>query len=538
MILQASLLATIIDQAYIHEATRVALLPSLIELLALFTVRALVNGLREWVGAKCALAVKAQLRQALNEKLLHANPAVMQSFKTASVTTTFVEQVEALHDFFAHYLPQLSLVVLLPLVIVAFIFPVNWICGLILLLSAPLIPLFMALIGFGAESVSKQHFKSLQRLSAHFLNILQGLVTLKLFNQSKSQAQTIYQHADSYCQKTMQVLRIAFLSSAVLELFSSAGIAIVAVYLGLVLLGQVHFGAASGLSLQQGLFILLLAPEFYFPLRQLAIHYHSKAQAVAVVSDIQKLLSIPAWQSPHQHYQAINLHQPFTLYIKDLSFAYPEQAPLIQPLTLTIQSGEHIAIVGQSGAGKTTLLKLLLKLLQPTAGSIAVNTIELNQIDLSSWLSQIAWIGQQPRLLPGTIRDNILLGNPYANDEQFQRAVTLAKLDRFLKQWPQGIETKIGEGNIGISGGQAQLILLARAYLKEAPLLILDEPTASLDATTEQLVLTSLKQLSQGRTVITVSHHENTIASADRIFDVTKTGEWIERQPASILESV
>ncbi len=514
LILQASILARVIDRVYLHHWTLAQTKTLLIIFLASISVRAILSGIREWVSFKSAALIQSEVRLHIMQHLFKLGPMQSRSLRSGALSTTLIEQVEALHDFFAYYLPQMSLIICIPIAILAFVFPINWVSGFLLLLTAPLIPLFMALIGMGAESVSKRHFQSLARLSSYFLDTLQGLSTLKLFGRSKQQADKVYSISDEYRERTMSVLRIAFMSSGVLELFSSVVIAMLAVYLGLVLLGQVHFGAHVGMSLQHALFILLLAPEFYLPLRQLAIHYHAKAEAVAAAGEIQNILAL----EPTQYTGTKKISaDKIMIECDNIRFNYPKREPLLYNVNFTVHAGEHVAIIGPSGSGKSTLLHLMMNLLQPTEGVIRINRTDLKEFDQEAWLHNIAWIGQNTRLFPGTVRENIMIANPAIDQQTLERAVQLAHINQFADD----LDMRIAEGNSGLSGGQVQRIALARAFIKDAPLLLLDEPTASLDKDNERLVLDSLNALMQGRTVITVSHRENTISNADRIFKLS-----------------
>jgi ATP-binding cassette subfamily C protein CydD len=426
--------------------------------------------------------------------------------------------VEGLHDFYAFYLPQLALAVMIPAAILAFVFPYSWAVGILLLATAPLIPLFMILVGMGAESISQRHFQALARMSAYFLDVLQGITTLKLFHRSKGTEETIAEVSNNYRLRTMAVLRVAFLSSAVLEFFSSISIALVAVYLAMSYLGYFSFGLyGKPLNLSVGLFILLLAPDFYLPLRELGTHYHARAQAVGAAEEILKIASVPRLETLNGTI-AWSKTDPIHIQLQDVHLAFGDgRKPALRGINFELKAGEQVALVGASGAGKTTTLNLLLGFLLPDRGQILINGIALTDLTPDSWRQQIAWIGQHPVLFQGTIRENILLGRPEASAVQLEQAARNARVLDFSIQLPEGLETLVGEQGLGLSRGQAQRVALARAFLKGAPILLLDEPTAGLDAENEALVISALETLSRGRTVLILTHRLTNIKQASRI---------------------
>jgi len=456
-------------------------------------------------------------------------PAYVSGRNTGALASTVMEQVEGLHGFFAHYLPQMALAITIPAAILTFVFPVSWAAGGILMITAPLIPLFMVLVGMGAESVSQRNFQSLSRISAHFLDLLQGLPTLKLFHKSRGEEKTVAQVSRDYRKRTMSVLRIAFLSSAVLEFFSAIAIAMVAVYLGMTYLGYYDFGTwGAPLTLSGGFFILLLAPEFYLPLRELGTHYHARAEAVGAAREILKVLAVPVPLGPDKPV----VFEPsggVELCFKNVHLAYDGgRRPALNGISFTINAGEKLALVGESGAGKTTVLDLLLGFLQPDQGQITANGISADHLDPASRHRYMSWIGQDPSLFYGSIRDNIRMGQPGASERAVVDAARSARVLAFTQPLSQGLDTVIGERGYGLSKGQAQRIALARAFLKKAPVLLLDEPTAGLDVENEHLVLEALDKLSAGRTVLTVTHRMADLEKSDRIL-VMSGGRIVEQ---------
>jgi len=517
LILQAAVFANLLDVAIIHQQPLSSLIPQLASLILIMIVRAFMSWPQEIFGFKAGAKVRTQIRQQFLKTLNDIGPSRLTSEQSGGSATFFIEQIEALQNFYAEYLPQMQLTLLIPLTIILFVFSVDWLTGLILLFTAPLIPLFMALIGMGVESANQRYFKSLARLSGDFLDKLRGLVTLKLFNQSKAQSKIIAKAAEDYREKTMSVLRVAFLSSGALELFSSVAIAIVAVVLGLTLLDKITIGYFHELTLGKALFILLLAPEFFLPLRQLGVHYHARAEAIAAATELMRFAPTDLQPGAVLNPKPLESASGFNINIQAIGFAYSGKNKLFNRFTLAIKPGEKIAIVGKSGTGKTTLIRLLMGFLQPTEGAIFINQQNLQTVDLSQWHKQIAFLGQMPQLFPGSIKDNVLLAKPDASDTEVSQALEKAGAMPFIQALTAGLNTLIAEQNFGFSGGQAQRIALARVFLSDRPIIILDEPTASLDKETEQQIIQAINTYLINKTIILISHRVETIGVASRI---------------------
>ena len=365
----------------------------------------------------------------------------------------------------------------------------------------------MVLIGNSAEQRNQQQWQQLTRMNAHFLDVIQGLTTLKLFNASRREAQRVAVMAERYRHTTMSVLRIAFLSALVLEFFATVSIALVAVLIGFRLLwGEMAF--------VDGFFILLLAPEFYLPLRQLGTQYHARMQAIAAAEQMVAILATPV---PNRGTQPAPVIQDLPIHLENLGFTYPDGRCAFQDIQLTINPNTTLAIVGASGAGKTTLLHVLLGLLEPQHGCIRLGDRPLTEYTCQTWWQQIAWLPQHPTLFSGSVADNIRLGNREATLSAVYRAAQQAQTDAFIRELPQGYDTRIGETGHGLSGGQIQRIALARAFLKNAPLLLLDEATANVDKVSEAAIQSALQQLCRGRTVVMIAHRLHTIQHADHI---------------------
>ena len=438
-----------------------------------------------------------------------------------------LEQVENLHNFYARYLPQQMLSVIVPVVILIAVFPLNWVAGLILLITAPLIPIFMILVGLAAADSSQRNMATLARLSGQFLDRLRGLETLRLFDRTFEQTEQIERRTEDFRKTTMDVLKMAFLSSAVLEFFTSVSIAIMAVYFGFSFLGQIEFGAydSTSITLFVGFFCLILAPEFYQPLRDLGTYYHDRSAAIGAADAIVEFLEQEEI-TPHSEQQIVpNIQSAVEIRAENLIVLSPQGNPLTQALNFTLAAQSHSALVGQSGAGKTSLMNVLLGFL-PYQGSLTINGTELNRLNPSQWRRHIAWVGQNPLLLQGTIKENLLLGEIQASDEEIDQALIQAHAKEFTDKL--GLDCEIKDGGVGVSVGQAQRLAIARALLRKGQILLLDEPTASLDAQSENQVLQALNQISRTQTTLMITHRIEDLKQCDQIL-VMQQGQIIQQ---------
>ncbi len=508
---QAFYLSRVISRVFIQGYGLAGVQPWLLALLALSLVRAALSWGSQVSAQQVAGRVKKQLRRHLAAHLLTLGPAYTQGERSGELTNTAGAGIEALDTYFSQYLPQVAMAALVPLAILAFVFPLDFTSGLVLLLTAPLIPLFMWLIGQAAQEKTRQQWLSLSRMSAHFLDVLQGLTTLKLFGRSRDQLQAIVRISHRFRRTTMSVLQVAFLSALVLEWVATISTAIVAVEVGLRLLyGHLQF--------EQALFVLILAPEFYQPLRLLGSRFHAGMPGAAAARRICALLETP----PPTAAPKINTLPPlqFAIRFDGVHYAYPADAPArpaLNGLTLAIEPGQKVALIGPSGSGKSTVAALLLRFIDPQQGTITVDGLPLPPLDPTAWRQQVAWVPQQPYLFHATVADNIRLARPQATTDQVHRAARQANAHAFIQQLPQGYDTLIGERGQRLSGGQAQRLALARAFLKDAPLLILDEAPAHLDPGHESQVQAALARLLQPRTALIIAHRLNTIYTADHI---------------------
>lgn len=525
MIGQMALLATMLHKMIIEHQSPQTFLFELGLLFACFSGRALLIWLRERTGFKAGQTLRLHLREQIMEKLAEIGPMSMQQKPAGSWATLMLEQVENLHNFYARYLPQQFLSLLVPMIILCFVFPINWAAGAILFATLPLLPVFMALAGIKAVEANQRNIGVLSRISGQFLDKLRGLETIRLFGQAEKQTEQIYQSTEEFRLSTMDVLKMAFLSSAVLEFFTAISIAVMAVYFGFIYLGELDFGYyGTGVSLFIGFFCLMLAPEFYQPLRELGVFYHDKAAAIGAADGIEAFLNQQVTQAQADLQKDLP-NRPLAIIAKDCVILSPQGKVLTKPLNFTLAARQHIALVGQSGAGKTSLMNMLLGFL-PYQGSVTVNGVELRELNLAQYRQKLAWVGQNPQLIKGSLKENILLGNPNATDAQLEQALALSKADEFV--YRLGLDSQVQDANAGISGGQAQRIAIARALLRDYELLLLDEPTASLDMQSEQQVLNALQHLSQTQTTLMITHRIEDLKQCDEIW-VMKQGEIVQK---------
>ncbi|MFP4136996.1 MAG: thiol reductant ABC exporter subunit CydD [Halomonas sp.] len=523
-LVQLALMAAFISGLLVEGKALSSLLPLLGAILFVVALRSLMLYAQETLGQAASLAIRHRARLALLDHLALLGPVRLASRHSASVASELVEQVEALDGYFARFQPQLWLSLTVPLMILVATFWLDWLAALFLLISAPLIPAFMALVGMGAERLNREQFAAVARLSGHFIDRVRGITTLQLFGRTRSATEEVHAAADDYRRRSMRTLRLAFLSSAVLEFFASVAIAVVAIYVGFGLLGYIDYGPSEQLTLFSGLLVLLLAPEFFQPLRTLSQHYHDRAAALGAAEALVTLLEeVPdsgrRSNAPDRDEQG-PADSATLIVLREASVVHPGRGVVLQPISLTVRRGEVIAVTGPSGVGKSSLLQLLAGFVMPATGERHPGR------DMG-----LAWMDQRPLLIQGSLADNLRLAAPEASDEAMRAALTRAGLDALLATLPQGLETPLGERGVGLSGGQAQRLALARVFLSEAPLVLLDEPTASLDAETEAGVIRALQALAdEGRALVIATHHPALMAMASRQLALSGTARSEEGQ--------
>ncbi|GGZ20906.1 thiol reductant ABC exporter subunit CydD [Streptomyces avidinii] len=506
---QAMLIAEVVVGAFEQGLDGRALRTPLLLLAAVALGRGLIAWLTELAAHRAGAAVKSELRGRLLDRAAELGPGWLTGQRTGSLVSLATRGVDALDDYFSRYLPQLGLAVVVPVAVLARIVTEDWVSAAIIVVTLPLIPVFMILIGMATQSRMDRQWRLLSRLSGHFLDVVAGLPTLKVFGRAKAQAESIRKITDDYRRATMRTLRIAFLSSFALELLATLSVALVAVTIGMRL---VH----GELDLYTGLVILILAPEAYLPLRQVGAQYHAAAEGLAAAEEIFEVLETPATGPAGT--AELPAGAPLRIEIDGIAVRYEgrgEDSP--RPVSLTVGPGECVALTGPSGAGKSTLLQVLLGFVTPTAGRVRVAGVDLAELSQEHWRDRIAWVPQRPHLFAGTIAENVRLARPGACDDDVAAALKDAGAWDFVSALPRGAQTPLGEGGVGLSAGQRQRLALARAFLADRPVLLLDEPTAALDGETEAGIVDAVRRLSAGRTVLLVVHRPALLAVADRV---------------------
>lgn len=518
VIAQAMLIAEAVVGAFQHGMSAAELRTPLLLLVAVAAGRAMVAWLTELAAHRASAAVKSELRGRLLERAAALGPGWLSGQRTGSLVALATRGVDALDDYFSRYLPQLGLAVVVPVAVLARIVTEDWVSAAIIVGTLPLIPVFMMLIGWATQSRMDRQWRLLSRLSGHFLDVVAGLPTLKVFGRAKAQAESIRRITGDYRRATMRTLRIAFISSFALELLATLSVALVAVTIGMRLVhGEMH--------LYDGLVVLVLAPEAYLPLRQVGAQYHAAAEGLSAAEEIFEVLEtpVPAAGSGAVPTGAVSF--------EGVSVRYPgRSADAVTDVTFAVAPGETVALVGPSGAGKSTLLTVLLGFVRPTEGRVLVGGADLAGLDLEEWRSRIAWVPQRPHLYAGTIAENVRLARPDADDAAVRRALADAGALEFVDALPEGGDTVLGEDGAGLSAGQRQRLALARAFLADRPVLLLDEPTAALDGATEAEVVDAVRRLAVGRTVLLVVHRPALLGVADRVVRIAEAAAPVQTE--------
>jgi ATP-binding cassette, subfamily C, bacterial CydD len=526
VLVQASLLARIVARAF--EGAALGAVANDIVLLALaFTARGALSWGFELAGARAASDVLSELRLELASRRIRAHPAALDGVDAGEIAAAGVQGADALAAYFGRYLPQVVLACVVPLAVLGWVGAIDLTSALVMLMTLPLVPVFMWLIGRYTEERTRERWLALRLLSTHFLDVVRGLPTLRLLNRSREQAEAIGDVSERFRCATMGTLRVAFLSGSVLELAATVGVALVAVTVGVRLAG-------GGLGLEAGLTVLVLAPELYLPLRQLGAQFHASAEGIAVADRILALTEAPAEVDSGGAFAA-PLPNVGVVRFESVSFVYPARRGLVlDDLDLELRPGETLALVGESGAGKSTIAGLLLRLAEPTGGRVTVDGVDLSRCNTESWRRQLAWVPQRPTVFRGTIADNIRLSRAGASERDVRAAAELAGSDAFVRALSHGYETNVGDGGRPLSAGEQRRIALARAFLRDAPLVILDEPTADLDSESAELVRRAIERLRRGRTTLLIAHRRELVDCADRIvtLDQGRAAAVFEREAA------
>lgn len=518
-LLQAWLLALVIVRAYTGRFALQALKWPLAALLGIILVRAACNWLEEFFALRLAGGVQQRLRKAVLEKIARLGPVRMRQKKQGELQTLLTEGLDTLEVYFQKYLPQLFKSAILPVVFLIIVFPLDWITGLIMIITAPLVPVFMWLIGSWTKQQTKKQWRVLAAMGGYFQDTLEGLSTLKLFNRTAGQREKIDDVSDEFRRVNLRVLKWAFLSALVLELLTTISIALIAVGLGLRLVNGL-------LDFQTALFLLFLAPDFYLPLRSLGTQYHNSLNGAEAARDIYAFLDEPEEEAAPE--DAAAPANGSALAFQNVSFAYRQGRQALQSVSFSLAPGEKLGIVGPSGSGKTTILQLISGFLQPGSGTIWVQGESLAQMDGNALRRHIAMVPQNPYLFRGTILENIRMGNEQASDEAIESLCRKIGAHAFITGLPAGYGTPVGQGGYGLSGGEVQLVAIARACLKDAPVILLDEATKNLDWNKDHMVQQALRHLTKDKTVVAVAHRLQTITDMDKVL-VLENGsvaEW------------
>lgn len=524
MIAQCWMLAWLIDNAVINGKGLTDLMPFLWLLPLVMLLRAGTEVLRQGFAFEASARIRQGLRGMLLDRIAALGPAWSQTQRTGSIANSLSEGVEAIDAYFSGFLPQKIIIGIVPIAILVALFPFDWVSGLIMLITAPLVPLFMIVVGKGAEKMSLKQWHKLNLMSAHFFDVIAGLTTLRQTNAARRQANIIAAISDSYRESTMKVLRLAFLSSLVLEFFATISTAMVAVYVGF----RLFYGEMGFLP---GLFALLLAPEFFRPLRDLGTHYHARMDAIGATEGFLAILNaeLPVTSEGNNVLSA----QPREICIEGVSYQH-EDGGGVTDIAFTLRAGETLAIVGTSGAGKTTLSRLILGFIKPTSGRIMIDGCDLSSLDLHAWQQQMGWLPQRPTLFAGSIAENIVLSRPGIRPEAIKAAAQLAQADEFIQTLPAQYDYRLGDGGQGLSGGQIQRIAMARAILHAPPIVILDEPTVALDSHTAHQMIAALSDRLPDSARLLITHDTDIAATADRII-VLESGRVIESGTPAML---
>ena len=516
LLAQAAGTSTVVAGVFLSGKTLEDVTPILLIMVGLILARGFTGWGIEITSAALAVKVKKDLRNLTIEKVFRLGPVYLQGERSGELTGTITQGIETIDAYFSQFIPQVFLAALIPIMILLIVFPEDWISGMILLLTAPLIPFFLYLIGKATERVTARQFETLSWMSAFYLDTLYGLATLKMFGKGSQRLEEVKRVNEEYRDATMTVLRVTFLSALTLELVGTISTALVAVQIGLRLL---H----AGIPFDQALFILIITPEFYLPLRNLGLRYHAAMNGLNSARRIFAILDLPELRAESETIdltigQVREFVNGIEIKLEKINYRHPERnLASLEGVNFTIPPGKITALVGASGAGKTTLTQLVLGFIEPDSGSILINGEPLNKIQLDEWRRQITWVPQQAALFQDTILANLLIANPDAEMRAVEESTRKAEIYDLIQSLPEGFLTRVGEGGARFSGGERNRLALARAFLRNSAVVILDEPTAHLDPALENRLEAAIRELCKGKTVLLIGHRMNTIHKADRV---------------------
>ncbi|MGQ3674947.1 thiol reductant ABC exporter subunit CydD [Xanthobacter sp. TB0139] len=509
IIVQALLVARILNGVVFNQQPLSAFTLELSGLVGAIALRFGSVWATDRFGFSAATRVMRAMRAQLLDQVEKIGPVGLAETRTGETVAALSDGVRAVEPYYSKYIPASVLAVVLPVAILIVVFPLDWISGLTFLVTAPLIPLFMIIIGKGAEALNQKQWRRMARMSGHLLDAVQGLATLKAFNAANRMAKDVARAADGYRRDTMRVLRVAFLSSLVLEFFATVSIAMVAVFIGFRLMwGEMTYF--------DGLFILLLAPEFYAPLRAMGTAYHARMEAIGAAERMVVLEDAP-------HYAEAGGDTPLPspdrieIRFEDVHLTFPDGRTALNGINLTVPAGMTVALVGPSGAGKSSILNLVLGFVKPTSGRVLVNGVPMSELDIKAWRAHMGYVSQRPRLIVGTLATNLAPGEERPDRARLEDAVAKAGLADVVARVPGGLDGALGEAGAGLSGGEGHRLAVARAFYRDAPMIVLDEPTAHLDHESEARVHAALSQLLPGRTGLVAAHRLASITHAGQI---------------------
>ena len=518
-ILQAFFLSSIINDIFINKKDIGSITKSVLILILIVVLRAVIGFGLELYNRRTSIKIKANLRNNLINAFIKKGPIRLKNDKPGEIITLVQDGVEGMDGYFSEFIPQMILASICVPVIFIVAVSKDWISGLIMIVTIPLIPIFMMLIGMMADKLNKKQWKALQSMGGHFLDVLRGLPTLKLFGRSKRQAEIVGQISEDYRKATLEVLKVAFLSALVLELVATLSTALISVSLGVRLL-------YSMINFKTAFFVLLLTPDYYQSMRSLGAKFHSAMSSISIADEVYLNLSEKSYEPSITTNKIIS--KDVEISIDNLGFEYTEGQPVLKNLTMEIPFGKKTSLVGKSGSGKSTIISLIMGFIEGYSGNLKINNIELKEISKENWVNNFAYVPQNPKIFKASVLENLAISRPTASNEEIMKIAKITGVDYFVEKLPKGYDSIIGEGGISLSGGESQLISIARACLKDVKFVLLDEPTSALDPETERKINAALEILVTGKTTLTIAHRIPTIINSDKIY-VIEDGSIVEQ---------